>query len=85
MTRFTNLSLVSAEADAAPGGKLTAPNFPPAGGIVSDDLDRARGIVAHPAGHSDAKIAEACRTLIERSKRHEDHVCALELIGMLEV
>ena len=85
MTKFPTLPIVSAEADAAPGGKPTAPNFPPAGGIVSDDLDRERGIVAHPAGHSDAEIAEACRTLIERSKRHEDHTCARELIGMLEV
>ena len=76
--------LAAAEAAATPGDNATTP-CSPAGGFSSTDLDAARGVVAHPAGHSDDEIAAACTALIERSPRHEDRAVARELFGMLEV
>lgn len=77
---------VAAEVAAnSPGGTATTDVCSPAGGFSFDDLDAARGVVAHPAGHSDAEIAAACDALLKRSPRHEDHACARELMGMLEV
>lgn len=77
--------LASAEVEATPGGNATTEPCSPAGGFFFNDLDAARGVVAHPAGHSDAEIAAACDALLKRSPRHEDHACARELMGMLEV
>lgn len=76
--------LAAAEAVATPGDNATTP-CSPAGGFFFTNLDAARGVVAHPAGHGDTEIAAACAALIERSSRHEDHAVARELLGMLEV
>jgi hypothetical protein len=65
----------------APGGHPSHGPFP-AGGC---DLDAARCRIASPAGHSDAALAEACRTLLSYSARAEDHVTARELLKMLKV
>ena len=74
-----------AEVGQTPGGKPTARYSQAAGGTDGNDLDVARGIVAHPAGHSDQEIADACRQMIDGSNRHEDHCLARELLGMIEV
>lgn len=75
--------LAAAEAVATPGGFATTP-CSPAGGFSFTDLDVARGVIAHPAGHCDEEIAAACTALIERSSRHADRAVARELLGVLE-